>query len=186
MFLNLEKVRAQLLKGDNSCLQFIFDQHGQYCINRIQLKYNSNPEDAEDIFTDAMLSFRENILSGQIQVLTNVRGYLLRTCINKYKEKQAKELRLKKHLGELKYRWYEDEYVADELLLNLNRESFSKLSDQCRIILKYFYVERYSMAEIAGKLGLANANTVKVSKARCYKKWNELIEELKNNKDGIN
>lgn len=42
------------------------------------------------------------------------------------------------------------------------------------------------MAEIADLLGLANANTVKVSKARCYKKWKELIGKLTNREDGTN
>ena len=73
------------------------------------------------------------------------------------------------------------ESTEEGLLEKVNKKAFNSLSIHCQTILKYFYVEKISMAEIADNLILANANSVKVTKARCYKKWKDLVEKLKSN-----
>ncbi|MEL6560340.1 MAG: sigma-70 family RNA polymerase sigma factor [Bacteroidota bacterium] len=181
MFSKIDDIRKALLAGDNSCLQQVFDQCGNYCIKTLKDKYKCSKEDAEDIFIDSIIIFRENVLNNKLQVITSLKGYLLGICVNKYKEQLFKENRQLKHLDEIVQNWYPEEYEEDDSLKIINNKAFSKLSIHCQTILKYFYVEKISMAEIADHLNLANANSVKVTKARCYKKWKDLVEKLKSN-----
>lgn len=176
---DIKRIKEQLSSGDNSCLQFVFDEYSRYCIGYLRRKFGCTKEDAEDAFTDAMIIFRENILLEKLQTLTNARGYLLKICINRQRESVAQKERQSNYVEEVRYRWYEDISKTDDRLQRINERAFSSLNSKCQSILKYFYIEKYSMAEIAEMLHLANANTVKVSKARCYKRWKELTDELK-------
>ncbi len=169
----------QLKNGNNKYLKTIFEEHGAYCITNIQRKFKCPLEDAEDLLVDAILNFRDKILHNKITHITSIRNYIYTTCVNMKREKNYYANRRKEKEHEVKLFLYDEgdntsEYK--EQLLKLSLDSFKQLGEPCQQLLRYFYIYNNSMEEIAIKMNLANANSAKVTKARCYKKWLEIIK----------
>jgi len=169
----------QLKNGNNEYLKIIFEAHGAYCITNIQRKFKCPLEDAEDILVDAILNFRDKMLHNRINHITSIRNYIYTTCVNMKREKNYYANRKKEKEHEVKLFLYDENDSANdskEQLLKRSLESFKQLGEPCQKILRYFYIYNNSMEEIALKMNLANANSAKVTKARCYKKWLEIIK----------
>ncbi len=83
----LHQLRKMIIDGDQNALKDIFINHRKNCIHTIRTKLFYSKEDAEDIYTDAILVFRDNVISGKIENLTSVNGYLKSTCLNMGKTK---------------------------------------------------------------------------------------------------
>ena len=174
-----EELQAQLKRGDNSYLKIIFEECSVYCINNVQRKFKCPLEDAEDVLIDAILNFRDKILQGKITHITSIRNYIYTTCVNMKREKDYYSYKQKEKEQEVMLFLYDENDTLQEYkeeLLDLSLDSFQKLGKSCQQILRYFYIYKYSMSEIAAKMGLSNANSTKVTKARCYKKWLEIVK----------
>ena len=183
LYMNQEEfsaLKAQLKEGDNNYLKIIFEEHGAYCINNIQRKFKCPLEDAEDILVDAILNFRDKILQDKIEYITSIRNYVFTTCVNMKREKDYYTNKKREKEHEVTLFLYDENDEAQEYkeeLLNLSLNSFKQLGESCQQILRYFYIYKYSMTEIATKMNLSNANSAKVTKARCYKKWLEIVKK---------
>lgn len=183
----LNTIRQQLLNGDNSCLSVLFRDHSSFCIENLVRKYNCPREDAEDIFVDVIMSFRDRVISGKLQQLTNVRNYIFTSCRNTWNSRIQKEISVeKKHLTIS--REGQEETTIDPLaqveldleqtvLIRETRKAFDLLSEKCQDIINYVYIENYPMKEIAKLTGLANAEAVRVTKFRCMKKFVSLVKK---------
>ncbi len=187
---NLSLIRDQLLKGDNSCLEEVFTDESDFCIQNLQKSSKCSLEEAEDIFIESVMNFREKIISGQLEQVRNVRNYIYTTCKNMWSTKVKKEISQEKKLGAISNFLYE-EYENDPFtvienreeekrLLKFSKKSFEQLSEQCQDILHYFYVENYRLNDIAELMQLSSANVVKVMKFRCFKKLTTIAMELFN------
>ena len=55
---------------------------------------------------------------------------------------------------------------------------FDSLPDDCRMMLKKFYWDHMPMDEIAGMMGLRNADTAKTKKSRCMGKLKDIAGKL--------
>lgn len=178
--LEFETVRQQLKSGDNQYLKVIFEKYGNYCLQNIMRKFNCSTADAEDILIDSIINFRDKILSGKLTKVTSVRNYLYTTCVNMKRERnyyaeriRSKEYEVKQHL----YSSVEKNEDNDELLRQ-SVSSFKQLGKSCQEILRYFYIYKLTMKEIADRMNLGSTNAAKVKKARCYKKWQESIKKM--------
>ena len=58
---------AQLRRGNNRPLKVLFETYADYCVAGLQRHTGCQREDAEDIFQDAVLQFRENALEDRIK-----------------------------------------------------------------------------------------------------------------------
>lgn len=180
---DIDQLKVSMKKGTDS-LKDIYDSCSSYCMNALVRYHNCSKPDANDIFIDALLIFRDKVLRSELEYLTNLNHYLLGICINLNK----KRLRTMSHensadsmftIDEFSVSSYEDQTVAREL--HQARESavmttFKQLSSSCQEILTLFYVDHTSMEDIALELSMASANVAKVTKMRCLKKWRELYK----------
>lgn len=124
------------------------------------------------------MNLREKLISGKETMILNVRAYLYQTCYNTFLVRLRQESRAQRKLSDLEMFYYDSIYTVedqsfDKELLKSTMQAWGLLSDRCRDILYFFYVDKLSMKEITGLMGLANANVTKTTKARCYKKWAE-------------
>ena len=178
----LQTLISELQKGNNDFLESTFEDYGHYCISNLIKKFGCPREDAEDIMVDAVLNLRDKLLAGKISYLTNIRNYLYSTCVNMRKKRDYYKKRNKAREHEVTMFLYSDvdEWVVyKEKLLSLSLGAFQQLGPSCQKILRYFYINKFSMDQIAQKTGLANANSVKVTKARCFKNWLEIVNNVK-------
>ena len=177
---DLAAVKAALVAGNNYFLQQLFDTHQDFCLAYLQQRMGCRIEDAEDVFMDALLIVRENILSGKATHLDNMRDYLLTICLNQQRARlrhwqtvQAATYPITQALYDTSPATPQDEHYR----MQVARSTFTQLSERCQQVLHYYYVDKLSMAEIASRMGWASAQVAKTSKARCYRCWLKLVNE---------
>ncbi len=180
----------QLKNGDNRCLKFIFEDHSEFCIKNLLRNSSCTLEEAEDIFMDAVINFREKAIAGKINYMTNIRNYIYTTCLNMQRVNYQTQKRISAKQEEVLMYFQtpetfdaesdDDLHNYEETMIEISMKAFQQLDQRCQQILKNFYVKGVKMAEIAQNLGLANANVAKTVKSRCYKKW---MEEVKNRQE---
>lgn len=187
-FDNLAKIKYQLQKGDNRYLEELFLKESDFCIKNLIRTTDCPKEEAEDIFVEAVMDFRQRIISEKLTAVDNVRNYLYTTCknmwFNRLKKKKSQE---KKHhlISDFLYEELEDDPITtmenleeEQKLISLSQQSFTALGQKCQDILYFYYVESYAMKDIAKAMGLANANVVKVMKHRCLKQLVTIAKDL--------
>lgn len=140
--------------------------------------------EAEDIFIEAVMNFREKLLGDKIDTLVSERAYIYKTCYNMYLVQIEKEKRWSKKANDIEFIYYSSDYQTesgfDQNLLDATKSAWNQLSEKCKDIISHFYVDKIRMDEIAKLMGLNSADVAKSTKARCYKKFKELaFENLK-------
>lgn len=178
MKIDLKELIASLKRNDNACLKVMFEEYSDQCTKRLIKKTDCTEEDAEDIFVDSILNFRERLLTGKIEYLTNIGGYLYSTCYKMWLVKYRKSKIHESHAEDIRL-YYNDTNLSGlekEKLHETANRAISSLGDKCQTIIKLFYLNKLNMKEIADEMGFASAGVAKTLKSRCYKK---LIEEAK-------
>lgn len=178
-FINLKR---QLKTGNGEQLKSIFESTASYCINKLILKHKCGQEDAEDIYTDAILNLRDKIINDKIDSLVDLRGYLYATCKNMLLVKLKRAKRFNNSLenfynGHTVNILQDDDVSYKDGIIKLAMDALSTLPVKCRELLKAFYFDQLSMEEMADKFKFSSANVAKVSKSRCLQK---LVEQIKN------
>lgn len=182
---SFQRLKNQIEAGDNKGLTYVFEQTSRYCVRTLIKKTNCDLQDAEDIFMDAIIIFRENILSGRVKQLSNIRTYLFGICWNLWRDLNRAKTKWQKEQSEVERQLSllmvnEDRILEEEDLLS-NRikqvqEALQKLSTKCQELLTYVYIEKRPQKEIANIMGFASPGVVKVSRHRCYQQWIKRIE----------
>ncbi len=189
-----QKKADKIKQGDNSPLKWVFEQCGDYCIRYLRSKTNCQAADAYDILVDAVMNFRDKVLSGKLTYITDIRYYMTSTCwrmwLKRYKKRKG-ELERRSDVQRYYYdsRYSEEEYdtmvqaenaeaqmAEKKQSIDATMEALKTLGEKCEKILKMFYLEKKSMVDIAQIMQFSNANVAKTSKSRCYKKWRAAIK----------
>ena len=177
-----DQLIKQMKEGNPDALQHLYNHHKAFCVGRLCRTFHCSLSDAEDIFMDALLIFRENVMQNKLNEVAHPRAYLHRICENRYHEQQRQEAQVRRSEDAVRASLYD----PDPLLpydfarqKELVMRAFRYLGANCRRILQYYYFDHLSTEEIARKMKMANANVAKVTKSRCYKKWVEAVAALK-------
>jgi len=181
----LEKIRTELQAENQTALQEIYTSQFHTCQNYLVNKGMATVEDAKDIYSDAILILRKNILANKLKANSNLKSYLLGICMNiarsKYRQKannHSKEAEVRKLLyGEQSGKIHGESAHVLQLCI----KALDCLEPKGRRILELFYFENYSMTEIAEELGYASGDAAKTAKYRVYKKWILEANKLRNN-----
>jgi len=175
-------IRAELVNGNTKPLKDFYLSYREDCRNVLLSKNLSDIDGADDIFSDAIIILRKNLISGKIQVLTSVRSYLISTCINLARKKIQYKTRTQNKMNEVRLLFYKNnDTTVDEVenkseLIEISKRAFSSLTDRCQKIIEGYYIHKLSMREIAENLELSSSDVAKTLKSRCYK---YLLEEVK-------
>jgi RNA polymerase sigma factor (sigma-70 family) len=182
--MNISELRElifNLRAGDTNHLKRVFEENASYCILGLVRKHKCFREDAEDIYVDAIINFREKLLDGKIEFLTDIRSYLFATCNNMFLARTKRVERVNKAVQEFYIEKQifpkDDETGSRDELFALTEEGLSSLGEKCRNLLKSFYFDKLGLEEIALKFTMANGNVAKVSKSRCLQR---LIDNIRN------
>lgn len=147
--------------------------------------YHLMPEEAIDIYQDAIVILYENATSGKLgQLQCSVKTYffgITKNLISTYLKKKIKEKE--------KYEKLPENVHALEMLAVTERtndwmeysievvgEGIKKLSSKGQAILHLFYYEKMSLKEITQVLGYKSEDVVKTTKMRYMKILREIIE----------
>jgi len=184
----LTRLREDLLHHNSDRLRQLYLQHKQGCMALLIAKMKVTQTRAEDVFTDALLVFRQNVITRKIEKLSSVKAYLNSTCINMVKEGWNYEKRRRKKEDAVRLLFYEKNHVSTEErkrlaeLDEICQEALGAISERCREILIAFYVYKIPMKEIAEEYGFASGDVAKMTKSRCYKAWMREVNKIVNEK----
>lgn len=180
----LIKLRRELLHHNSEQLKRIYLDHKKECISFMMVRMNISKSRAEDVFTDALLVLRQNIISKKIKKLSSIKAYLNSTCINMVRESWNYDNRMRKKETDVRLLFYGNCHISHEEQLRMDdlqevcNLAFSRLSAKCQEILIAFYVYKIPMKEIAEEYGFASGDVAKMTKSRCYKQWIKEVKKL--------
>ncbi|MBL6446450.1 sigma-70 family RNA polymerase sigma factor [Fulvivirga sp. 29W222] len=186
--LDNDQIILRLKQDDSSCLEDLVVAYKSYCVNGLKKKTKCSDEEAEDLFIDALLELRDKVLSDKLDHLLNAKSYIFGICYNKWLS--AQRLKNKTIFTSIDAEGYYQQYLKDDSsldledleykmqLLNITNRALGTIGEKCYKLIKYFYIEKRSMEDIANIMGFASADVAKTSKSRCFKKLVEKTKEL--------
>lgn len=179
----LEVLRKSLIARNSDGLKRLYTECKADCINILFSKKYCDKETAEEVYTDAILILRKNLISLKISELSNPVNYLVSVCVNLVRAQNRKEVNKSKKINEVRLLFYDNGHqpVKEEdnksELIQKCKAALLKLSERCQQIITAYYVHGLRMKEIAEELELSSSDVAKTLKSRCYKKWRDIIKE---------
>lgn len=138
-------------------------------------------EEANDVYHESILALRENIISGKLTTLKcTLKTYLFAIGKNKIRELQRRskpfvsteKIVIEETNEELDVDFFDQEIINKQRAF---ARALKKLGQRCQEVLTLFYVEGYSLDEIALILKYSKKNVLKSQKSRCFKQLKDLI-----------
>lgn len=155
----------QLRSGNNK--DALKEMYKPFPMVRHFIKGHGGDEDeARDIFQESLLIFYKNVQKPDFKLTSALSTYLFAICKYLWKD----ELKKKNRVVSFEVKDAPDELVdheSNELKDQWLDKTLNALGGKCLEILKLFYYEKFSMEQIAEKLGYKNVDTVKTQKYKC-------------------
>jgi RNA polymerase sigma factor (sigma-70 family) len=181
-----ETTEQKLLEGlalnDGKAIETIYKQHYNM-VQALILNNSGYPDDARDIFQEAMIVLYEKVKSGSFELNCQLKTYLYSVCRRLWLKRLGQSQRITSEVEGLQ----ETVPVEDELERHEQRnqdfqimeESLNSLGEPCRSLLKAYYLEMKSMVEIAGDFGYTNADNAKNQKYKCLMRLKKIFSQNK-------
>ncbi len=175
---NIEEILKGLSEKDPVVLKHLYETYFPFI--RKHILYNSGTEDdARDIFQEAMVVLFRKQRSGQLQIHTSFRNYLIGIARMLW----LKELARKKNTPVTSMEWPDTESLPDlsgeiseeKRRYRLYQKYFIQLAEDCRKILQWFY-SKVPLLEISRRMGYKSENYAKKRKHLCKEKLVEMIK----------
>jgi len=135
------------------------------------VKNNGYPEDARDIFQEAMIVLFEKAKLNSFVLSCQIKTYLYSVCRRLWLKKLQQQNRYFPSVELLKETVpIENELEAHEKQaadFNLLEEALAKIGEPCKGILEAYYIQKKSMPDIAATFGYTNADNAKTQKYKC-------------------
>lgn len=176
---------VHLIKNQpNKGLNLVYNQFKNPFCNWVKTKGDFSSYDAADIFQSSVTILHQNITLGKVDSLECIKSYLFAIGKNKISEKlraNKKRIKLSNSLkNKPPYILNEDNVQhSDEEKMNSANNALEKLGDPCKTVIRLYYIEEYSLEEIAKIMGYKNKETVKTKKYKCINRLRKLIKEEK-------
>lgn len=135
------------------------------------VKNNGYPDDARDIFQEAMIVLFEKSKSESFELTCQIKTYLYSVCRRLWLKKLQREERYNPSMELV----LETVAVDDEIELHekknsdlgIMEEALSRIGEPCKSLLEAFYIQKKTMPEIAALFDYTNADNAKNQKYKC-------------------
>ena len=156
-------------------------------VQALILSNSGYPDDARDIFQEAMIVLYQKVKSGSFELNCQLKTYLYsvsrRLWLKRLSQKQKISTSAWSEVEDLQ----ETVPVEDELErhakhdqdFQVMEQSLNNLGEPCRSLLKAYYLEMKSMVEIAGDFGYTNADNAKNQKYKCLMRLKKIFSQYK-------
>ncbi|MCR9253938.1 MAG: sigma-70 family RNA polymerase sigma factor [bacterium] len=171
-------ILERLGKGDERALDYLYKKYYRM-MTKIVLTNSGTEDEAKDIFQEALLTFWQKAVSGNLVLTSKISTYLYSICLNLWRKELDRKSRLSSEVKDSEeYQTHEQEEKV-----RIVRECIEELGDTCKKILTYYYFDGLSMNDIAEKLEFANQDTAKTKKYKCKKRLDSLIKSKYSTRD---
>ena len=161
---------AGLAANETNAVETIYREN-YAMIQAFIVKNNGYPDDARDIFQEAMIVLFEKAKLNSFVLSCQIKTYLYSVCRRLWLKKLQQQSRyfpsveLHKETVPVDNEIEEHEQRAADL--NVLEEALSKIGEPCKSILEAYYIQKKSMPEIASTFGYTNADNAKTQKYKC-------------------
>lgn len=166
-----KEVLLKIHQGDEDALKYLYKKYYGMIVKMI-VKNQGNEQEAKDIFQEALIIFWQKLNNGQLTLTSKISTYLYSVCLNLWRKELKRKSRLS-HEEKDSREYQQNEQKESHQIIHQCIES---LGETCQKVLTYYYFDRFSMQEIAEKLGFSNTDTAKTKKYKCKKKLDQLIK----------
>jgi len=172
-----EKIIKGIIEGGTQrekAFSYLYKKLRKKVISKIRILGGST-DDAHDVLQIAITSFWEKVHTGDFVLTknTNIKGLIIRISERRWidnirKKHFEKKISIDENiLKEKETTNYDKEF---DKIININLDKLLKqLSEKCRKIIIYYYLNARSMKEIADLLGYSDHNSAKTQKYKCMK-----------------
>jgi RNA polymerase sigma factor (sigma-70 family) len=140
-------------------------------IQSLILKNNGYPEDARDIFQEAMIVLYERAKSGSFELHCQIKTYLYSVCRRLWLKRLQKIQRYNPAIDRIEETIPVEEELEAHQKKNddfiLMEHAMDKIGEPCKSLLEAYYFQKKSMPEIADFFGYTNADNAKTQKYKC-------------------
>ncbi len=183
-----KKILEGLSKKENKALYKIYDLYFPM-IERMIIDNSGNREAAEDLFQEALIILYEKVNSKDFVLTSQLQTFLYAIC----KRLWLKKLRQQKRYPIDSYKQEEstpseieqliENHQKKELQIDKLNKALENLGSPCKDLLEGFYIQGYSMKELAEKFHYTNASNAKTQKYKCLQRLKKIFfkEETKYN-----
>ena len=172
--MNILEQEQLLLQGlaanDKKAVETIYREN-YLTIQSFIVKNNGYPDDARDIFQEAMIVLYEKVCTGSFELTCQIKTYLYSVCRRLW----LKRLQQMQRYNPSAERVDEVVSVEEELDIHEKRNAdlivmenaLNKIGEPCKSLLEAYYLQKKSMPEIAEFFGYTNADNAKTQKYKC-------------------
>ena len=179
---NEQKLLEGLAVNDRKAIETIYKQHYNM-VQTMVVNNNGYPDDARDIFQEAMIVLYERSRSGSFELNCQLKTYLYSVCRRLWLKRLNQLQRISPEVEKLE----ETVPVEEDLELHAQRnldfqvmeKSMKNLGEPCKSLLEAYYLEKRSMVEIADSFGYTNADNAKNQKYKCLMRLKKLFSQYK-------
>jgi len=143
------------------------------------LNNSGNPDEAKDIFQEAMIVLYEKAVSGTFELNCQLKTYLYSVCRRLWLKRLQQLQRFGGHLeqGEETVTVEEDIEAHEKRNSDfiLMETALSKIGEPCKSLLDAYYMQKKHMQEIAKDFGYTNADNAKTQKYKCLMRLKKLF-----------
>lgn len=191
-----------LKTGDETPLDKVFTTNYRYCVGTLISKYQCQEADAQDIYMDALIQFRAQLLKGKVDN-QNVKGYIFRIAYNIWLKKQQKEERegvssldvyeTESYLAQ-QDGLYDEEFnplIRQETIQEMRSEkqdqiealnwAMNKISPNCKKLLEARLLHGIKPAQLVKQLDYKSTRVVINTISRCKARLIELSKQFLSN-----
>lgn len=175
-----------LAANDTQAIETIYRENFT-AIRAFIIKNNGYPDDARDVFQEAMIILFDKAKSGSFNLTSQLQTYLYSICRRLWLKKLQKENRFNPSIETIQeIVTVEDEIEIHEKKNNdflLMETALQKIGEPCKSLLEAFYIDKKSMPEIASTFGYTNADNAKTQKYKCLVRLKKIFFAQYKNKE---
>lgn len=179
---NEQKLLEGLAHNDRKAIETIYKEHYNM-VQSLIISNNGYPDDARDIFQEAMIILYEKARSGSFELNSQLKTYLYSVCRRLWLKRLNQQQRFSSEVESLE----ETVPVEEELERHEQRnrdflvmeQSLNSLGEPCKSLLEAYYLEKKSMVDIAGDFGYTNADNAKNQKYKCLMRLKKIFSQSK-------
>jgi len=176
----------QLLQGlalnDRKAIEAIYKQHYNM-VQALILNNNGTPDDARDIFQEAMIVLYEKVKTGSFELNCLIKTYLYSVCRRLWLKRLSQLQRISPEVEKLEETVPVEEdldlHEQKDIDFQLMERSMKNLGEPCKSLLEAYYLQKKSMVEIAVSFGYTNADNAKNQKYKCLMRLKKLFSQYK-------
>ena len=167
-----------LAREEKSAIERIYRDNYQM-IQSLVLNNNGNPDDAADIFQEAMIVLFEKSKSAEFELNCQLKTYLYSVCRRLWLKKLQQQQRFGRQTDDLEQVVPVEEDLEQhekrQMDFSIMENAMNKIGEPCKSLLEAYYIQKKPMQQIATEFRYTNADNAKTQKYKCLVRLKKLF-----------